>query len=202
MTPDNGWGPRAFQMVLLRRMADQRPELVEGALRALNATRTESREVNRRWQAMLRSRTAPQGVRRYRYVLGAAESVADRPFGDLRLRRHHWRLPLWPDLRWEVVTGPGGAVWQEWLVRAPGTPAPVPRHVGELRPWALVVDDVARAFAPVTPMEGTAPSRWRLALTASGPDGAVGRYIADFTWGLLQTVTPGGGPAGAGPAPR
>ncbi|RCV51955.1 hypothetical protein [Marinitenerispora sediminis] len=190
-----GWGAREFQLVLLRRMADQRPELVEDALRALDASRTEAREVNRRWQAMLRSRSAPQGTRRYEAVLGPAESVADQLVGDLRCRRHHWRLPFWPDLRWEVVTGPGGAVWQEWLVRAPGTPAPDLRHAGDLVPWTVVVDDVARAFAPAAPMEGTAPSRWRLAFTAPG---AAGRHVADFTWGLLQVVTPP--PGAAGPA--
>jgi hypothetical protein len=52
-----------------------------------------------------------------------------------------------------------------------------------------VVDDVARAFAPAVPMEGTAPSRWRLVFDAPPAAGRPPeRHIADFVWGLLQDV--------------
>ncbi|MFC4563361.1 hypothetical protein ACFO4E_15970 [Nocardiopsis mangrovi] len=196
-------GPREFQLVLLRRMADFQPGMVEDAVRALGSSRTEMREANRRWQAMAHAARAPRGARRHTAVLGPAASVGDRAVGDLVCRSHRWPVDLWPGLSFEVVTVPGGAVVQEWLVRdgaVGGTgaggggdaAAPRPRTAAELVPWSYVVDDVARAFAPARPLEGTAPSRWRLAFDApeGAPDGPPRRHIADFTWGLLQQVTP------------
>ncbi|PSK92373.1 hypothetical protein CLV63_118134 [Murinocardiopsis flavida] len=182
------FGAREFQLVLLRRMADYRPDLVEDAVRRLGASRTRLREVNKRWQAMLHSR-APHTVRRYREVLGPPESSVARTVGDLRFEAHQWPLDLWPDLRFEVLSGAGG-VWHAWLVRAPGSAPPELRSAADLHPWSCVVDDVARAFAPATPMEGTAPTRWRLAFAAPGDDGVPRRHIADFTWGLLQEAGP------------
>ncbi|MEU1625284.1 hypothetical protein ABZ746_08105 [Streptomyces sp. NPDC020096] len=166
-------------------MADHRPELVEEALRTLGVTRAELREAHRRWQAMIRSRTFPHGERRYLTVLGQPESVAERRIGDLTCRALQWRLPLWSDLRYEVMVAPDGRVWNEWLVRAPGVPAPALRTLEDLTPWCCAVDEVARAFPPVQPLEGDAPTRWRLAFTdpATG-----GRHVAHFTYGLLQYV--------------
>ncbi|GAA2498191.1 hypothetical protein GCM10010406_38430 [Streptomyces thermolineatus] len=180
--PVNDFGPLQFQLVLLRRMADHQPHLVEDALRTLGVGRAEMREANRRWQAMVRSRGFPHGEHRFRSVLGPAETVSARRIGDLECRALLWPVPLWPDLRFEVLAGPGGAVWNEWLVRAPGAAGPVLASAEDLRPWSCTVDEVAAAPAlrPVRPMEGTAPSRWRLALG----DGSV----AHFTWGLLQYV--------------
>lgn len=66
----------------------------------------------------------------------------------------------------------------------PGAAGPVLSSVEDLRPWSCTVDEVARAFAAVRPMEGSAPTRWQLAITP--PDGR--RCVADFTWGLLQEV--------------
>ncbi|WP_051060700.1 hypothetical protein [Nocardiopsis gilva] len=184
-----GIDARGFQLVLLRRMADFQPDRVEDAMRALGASRTEMREANRRWQAMVRSRRGPTGARRYSAVLGPAETVRDQPIGDLTCRAHRWPLDLWPDLRFEVVALPSGEVVQEWLVRDTDAPAPTLRDVSDLKPWSCVIDDVARAFAPATPLEGTAPSRWRLMFGAPDAEGRDGRFIADFTWGLLQRVT-------------
>ncbi len=191
------FGPAQFQLVLLRRMADHRPELVEEALRALGATRAELREAHRRWQAMIRSRTFPHGERRYRAVLGPPESDSPVRIGDLTCRALRWRLPLWPDLRYEVMLAPGGSgggrVWNEWLVRAPGAPSPVPSGTGP-RPWAWTVDELARAYAPARPMEGDAPTRWRLTCT----DPVTGeRFTAHFTHGLLQYVDGSPGRGGA-----
>ncbi len=184
------FGPLEFQLVLLRRMADHQPGLVEDALRELGVGRAEIREANRRWQAMLHSpRRRGAGVR-YRSVLGPPETVGQRRVGDLAFEATTWPVPLWPDLRFEVLAAPGGAVWNEWLVRAPGAPAAVPRTVEELLPWSCTVDEVARAFAPARPMEGTAPTRWRLAFTAPDATGARGGYVAEFTWGLFQRLVP------------
>jgi hypothetical protein len=175
-----------FQLVLLRRMADHNPDLVEDARHELGVSIADMREANKRWQAMLRSPRARAAASRYRSVLGAPESVAPRRIGDLECEAWLWPVPLWPDLRFEVLVAPNGVAWNEWLVRAPGAPAPELRTRDDLRPWSCTVDEVARDFAPARPLEGTAPPRWGLAFTA--PDGAGVRRecVAEFTWGLLQ----------------
>lgn len=184
----NGFGPLEFQLVLLRRMADFHPDLVEEAVRRLGADRAEMREANRRWQAMLRSRTFPRGERRYLAVLGRPESGARQAVGDLQLKALRWPVPLWPELRFELLVTTGGAVFNEWLVRAAGSPPPAPRTLADLTPWCCTVGDLSAAFPPARPLEGTAPTRWRLAFTAPDGDGVLREAIADFTWGLLQEV--------------
>lgn len=201
-------------------MADHQGDLVAAALRELGADRGELREANRRWQAMVRSPRQQGALRRYRSVLGPPAATAPRRIGDLRCEALSWPVPLWPTLRFEVLAGPGGAVWNEWLVRAPGAAGPELRSAADLVPWSCTVDEVARAFAPAQPREGSAPTRWQLAFTApaglgpvsglaSGPvqaldsaqaqaqqgPGAPGEptaYVAEFTWGLLQRVWPVG----------
>ncbi|MFF4367237.1 hypothetical protein [Streptomyces sp. NPDC001594] len=179
------FGPGAFQLVLLRRMADFQPALAEAARLRLGATLAEQREANRRWQAMVRSPRSRGALARYRSVLGPPESAEPRRIGDLECEALLWPVPLWPELRFEVLAAPDGAVWNEWLVRAPGLPGPVLETEADLLPWAATVDEVARAFAPARPMEGTAPTRWRLAFSASGR-----ALVAEFTYGLLQRVQP------------
>ncbi|MFF2328870.1 MULTISPECIES: hypothetical protein [unclassified Streptomyces] len=188
MTAPTPFGPREFQLVLLRRMADHQPALVDHARQELSASRTEMREANRRWQAMVRAPRGRGALRRYRSALGTPESSARRTIGDLECDALLWPVPLWPDLRFEVLVAPGGAVWNAWLVRAPGAPGPELRAVEDLRPWSGTVDEVARAFAPARPMEGSAPTRWALAITAPGTGE---RYVAEFTWGLFQRLLPG-----------
>ncbi|MGP3979798.1 hypothetical protein [Streptomyces sp. KR80] len=183
-------GPLQFQLVLLRRMADHQPGLVEDALRELGVERAEMREANRRWQARARSPRARGGPGLYRSVLGPPEDVVRRRVGDLDCEALRWPVPLWPDLLFEVLTGAGGQVWNAWLVRAPGAAGPELRTLDDLRPWCCTVDEVARAFAPATPMEGTAPTRWRLAFTAPDATGERDRHVAEFTWGLLQRLDP------------
>lgn len=198
MSPAVPFGPCDFQLALLRRMADHQPGLVEEARRALGASAADMREANRRWQAMVRSPRARSALARYRSVLGEPDHRAARTVGDLACESLMWRLPLWPDLRFEVVTAPGGgAVWNEWLVRAPGAPAPPLRTAEDLRPWSCTVDEAARAFAPARPLPGDAPTRTRLAVTL--PGGEV--RVAEFTWGLLQRLVdpPGGGGPGRSP---
>ncbi|MFF5444777.1 hypothetical protein [Streptomyces sp. NPDC012888] len=169
-------------------MADFQPGLAEEARHRLGATLAEQREANRTWQAMVRSPRSRGALARYRSVLGPPADVAARAVGDLECEALLWALPLWPDLRFEVLAGPGGAVWNEWLVRAPGAPGPVLEELDDLRPWSATVDEVARAFAPVRPMEGTAPTRWRLAFERAGRS-----CVAEFTYGLLQRVDVAGG---------
>ncbi|MEU1126851.1 hypothetical protein ABZ371_25545 [Streptomyces sp. NPDC005899] len=189
MTARTPFGPLEFQLVLLRRMADHQPGLVEDARHELSASLAEMREANRRWQAMVRAPHGRGALRRYRSVLGEPEAAVRRAVGDLECDALLWPLPLWPDLRFEVMAGPGGAVWNEWLVRAPGRAGPELRTAGDLRPWTCTVDEVARAFPGARPMEGSAPTRWALALT----DPADGRgRVAEFTWGLFQRLLPAG----------
>ncbi|MFI1281639.1 hypothetical protein ACH4U5_12935 [Streptomyces sp. NPDC020858] len=200
------YGPVSFQLVLLRRMADFQPELADEARRRLGASLADQREANRRWQAMVHPPDSVRGdpqsrsrgaLARYRSVLGPPESAERRTIGDLECEALLWPLPLWPDLRFEVLAAPDGAVWNEWLVRAPGARGPVLESPDDLLPWSATVDEVALAFAPVRPMEGTAPTRWRLAFAARGRP-----CVAEFTYGLLQRVAVGDAadPAGGGAA--
>ncbi|MXG26103.1 hypothetical protein GRQ63_10450 [Streptomyces sp. YIM 132580] len=188
MTAPTPFGPREFQLVLLRRMADHQPGRVEDARQELSASLADMREANRRWQAMVRAPRGRGSLRRYRSVLGEPELTLKRRVGDLECEALLWPVPLWPDLRFEVMAGPGGAVWNEWLVRAPGAAGPELTSVPSLRPWSCTVDEVARAFPPARPMEGSAPTRWALALT--DPDSGEA-YVAEFTWGLFQRLLPG-----------
>lgn len=181
--------PLHFQLVLLRRMADHNPDLVEDARRELGVSQAEMRGANRRWQAMVRSPRARGSASRYRSVLGPPESAVSRRIGDLDCEAWRWALPLWPTLRFEVVLAPGGSVWNEWLVRAPGAPAPELRTLEDLTPWSCTVEEAARAFAPARPLEGSAPTRWGLAFTAPDAEGVPHEVTAEFTWGLLQRVT-------------
>ncbi|MEU3981617.1 hypothetical protein AB0F77_16195 [Streptomyces sp. NPDC026672] len=184
--PAEPFTPLDFQLVLLRRMADHNPELVDDARRELGVPLARMREANKRWQAMVRSRWARSAAARHRSVLGAPEEEAKRVIGDLECTALRWRLPLWPDLRFEVLLSPEGAVWNEWLVRAPGAPAPRLATLDDLTPWSCTVDEAARAFAPARPLEGTAPTRWGLAFTAPDARGVRREVVAEFTWGLLQ----------------
>jgi hypothetical protein len=186
--PASPFTPLDFQLVLLRRMADHNPGPVEDARRELGASLADMREANKRWQAMVRSPRSRSPLSRYRSVLGEPESRTARRIGDLDCEAWLWPMPLWPDLRFEVLTAPNGAVWNEWLVRAPGTEGPELRTLDDLTPWSCTVDEAARAFAPARPLQGTAPTRWGLAFTAPDAQGARWEVVAEFTWGLLQRV--------------
>ncbi|WP_343999173.1 hypothetical protein [Streptomyces thermocarboxydovorans] len=184
--PAEPFGRLDFQLVLLRRMADHNPDLVEDARRELGVSRARMREANKRWQAMVRSPRSRPALARYRSVLGAPESHTPRRVGDLDCEAWLWPLPLWPDLRFEMLTAPGGTVWNAWLVRAPHAEPPALRTLADLTPWSCTVDEAARAFAPARPLQGSAPTRWALAFTAPDAEGVPHQVTAEFTWGLLQ----------------
>ncbi|MFF6977330.1 hypothetical protein ACFZAV_06165 [Streptomyces sp. NPDC008343] len=186
--PASPFTPLDFQLVLLRRMADHNPDLVDSARHELGVSIADMREANKRWQAMVRSPRARGAASRYRSVLGAPESVVTRKVGDLDCEAWLWPVPLWPDLRFEVLLAPNGAVWNEWLVRAPGSEAPALHTLADLTPWSCTVDEAARAFAPARPLEGTAPTRWGLAFAAPDGEGVRREVVAEFSWGLLQRV--------------
>lgn len=142
-----------FQQVLLRRMADHNPDLVEDARHALGVSLAQMREANKRWQAMLHSPHARGSLARYRSVLGEPEFRAPRRVGDLDCEAWLWPLPLWPDLRFEVLLAPNGGVWNEWLVRAPGATPPRLTSLDDLTPGP------ARSTRPRAP--SPRPARWR-----------------------------------------
>jgi hypothetical protein len=191
--PVGPFTPADFQLVLLRRMADHNPDAVEAARRELGASVADMREANRRWQAMVRSPRSRSAASRYRSVLGEPESVQRRRVGDLDCEARLWRLPLWPDLRFEVLLAPNGVVWNEWLVRAPGAEPPELTALEDLTPWSCTIDEAARAFSPARPLQGSAPTRWGLAFTAPDRRGVRHEVAAEFTWGLLQRTAVSGG---------
>ena len=190
--PASPFTPLDFQLVLLRRMADHNPDLVEDARHELGASIADMREANKRWQAMLHSPRGRAAASRYRSILGAPESTLTRRIGDLDCEALLWPVPLWPDLRFEVLLAPNGAVWNEWLIRTPGAPGPDLKTLEDLTPWSCTVDEAARAYAPARPLEGTAPTRWGLAFTAPDAAGVRREVVAEFTWGLLERTATGG----------
>lgn len=181
MTPSEPFGPREFQLVLLRRMADHQPDLVEDALRDLGATRAESREANRRWQAWAHGRGGRGEPARYRSVLG--EPVARRTVPRLDAELLEWELPLWPELRWQVIVGKPPAVWGSGLVRAPGSPSP------SCAPRPTCAPGPAPSPRSATPSPGPGPRRQRPHPPTPGlhPPRRNPR-AAEFTWGLLQRL--------------
>jgi hypothetical protein len=192
-SPAGPFTPVDFQLVLLRRMADHNPDLVEDARHELGVSIADMREANRRWQAMVRSPRSRSAASRYRSVLGEPESVERRRVGDLDCEARRWRLPLWPDLRFEVLLAPNGVVWNEWLVRAPGAEPPALTALEDLTPWSCTIDEAARAFSPARPLQGSAPTRWGLAFAAPDRRGVRHEVAAEFTWGLLQRTAVSGG---------
>ena len=167
--------------MLLRRMADIRPDLVAEALPRLGASRSEAHAAHTRWQALQHSRRAPRGLALRTAVLGPPEELEDRRVGDLDIQVRRWPMPLWPHLYWEVVSGPGGSVLHEHLARAPESSVP-PAAPGRLLVWEHVLDDVVvlSGARSVDPGVGT---RWEVHLA--------GGERASFVWGLLQQVSSG-----------
>jgi hypothetical protein len=189
-----GLARREFCLVLLRRMADVRPDLVADALPRIGATRGETHAAHTRWQALQHFPRGPRGVSLRTAVLGPPEELEDRRFGDLDVQVRRWPLPLWPHLYWEVLSGPGGSVLNEHLVRMPGSPVP-PASAGDLRVWEHVLDDVvglpgAAGVDPGVVTRGPRPEA-RAELARREMDGVLllpGRVRAEFVWGLLQRV--------------
>ena len=173
-----GLARREFCLVLLRRMADVRPDLVAEALPRLGATRAEAHAAHTRWQALHHAPRAPRGLALRSAVLGPPEELEDRRFGDLDVQVRRWPLPLWPHLWWEVVSGPGGSVLHEHLARAPGSLTP-PAAPDDLRVWEHVLDDVV-VLPGARSVDPGVVTRWEVELP--------GGVRTTFVWGLLQRV--------------
>jgi hypothetical protein len=124
-----GFARREFQLMLLRRMADFRPDLVEAGYANLGATRAEYLAAHNRWQFMLRSRTAPAGFDLYQATLGPPDNIGPESFGAATLSAYTWRLAgLWPGLCWEAMAGDGGVILHGCLVGHQTRPAQAERR--------------------------------------------------------------------------
>ena len=182
-----GLARREFCLVLLRRMADLRPDLVAEALPRVGADRAEAHAAHTRWQALQHSPRGPRGLALRSAVLGPPEHREERWFGDLPVQVRRWPLPLWPELRWEVVSGPGGSVLNEHLVRAPGSPVP-PASGDDLRVWQHVLDDVV-VLPGARSVDPGVVTRWEVHLP--------GGVRTSFVWGLLLQVSPAASTTGS-----
>ena len=105
-------GAGDFPLVLLRRMADYQPQLVEDARGRLGYDVTEMRAVNATWQRMLRSRHSRGPLGQLHSVLGRPVEVIERRVGDAACRCEQWEMPreVWPGLRFEAFIGPGDKI--------------------------------------------------------------------------------------------
>lgn len=179
-----------FPLILLRRMADYQPLLVERARNELGYDVTEMRAVNATWQRMLRSRASRGPLGCLHTVLGKPEQVVERQIGDAQCRCEQWSLPLWPELRFEAFIGPRDMLLKEHLVRAPGAARPTPRTLGDLEPWSCVLGDVAVAFGPLRQLEGSAPTRDLALIDVDEGSGKPITVAVEFVYGLLQQARP------------
>jgi hypothetical protein len=175
-----GFARREFQLMLLRRMADFQPELVARAYTQAGATRADYLAAHNRWQSLQRAANAPEGLALYEAVLGPPASERQQAVGDVTLTALTWPLTgLWPELRWELMIGFGGAVLNGWLVRAPGAAVP---PLDRFEPWSCVVGDVVARYPAARQADPGTPSRWFSYLHGQ-------RLI--FVHGLLQSVALG-----------
>ena len=183
--------------MLLRRMADYQPDLVREARAALGASHAEYLAAFSRWQAMLRSRSAPRGLHLLRAVLGPEEHRDEVRVGDARATVHHWPLAgLWPELRWRAVVGVAGVVLDGSLVRAASAPPPDLPEPSALVPWGCVVADTLRRWPDAVQTDPEVPSRWLVEVRG---------HRLWFVHGLLQLVEPaatGGTERKEGPLPN
>jgi hypothetical protein len=168
--------------MLLRRMADFQPDLVEAARTELGASHAEYMAAHNRWQTMLHSARAPRGLALYRAVLGPPDTERAVPFGEVELTACTWRLPgLWPDLVWQAMVGLHEVVLDGALVRPEGAEVPPLPPPESLAPWSCVVGDVVERFPAARQVAPDVPSQWLIEL---------GGKQLWFVHGLLQTVRP------------
>jgi hypothetical protein len=156
-----GFARREFQLMLLRRMADFQPLLVEDAIAALGATRAQYMAAHNRWQFMLHSKRAPRGLELYLAALGPPDAEIARQVGDVTVTAFQWPLAgLWPELRWEAVVGVNDVVLHGWLARTSGSPVPALPALARLAPWSCVVGDVLEHHPEASQRDPDIPTQW------------------------------------------
>jgi hypothetical protein len=176
----NGFARREFQLMLLRRMADFQPDLVEAAYTEMDATHAQYMAAHNRWQTLLRSNRAPRGLDLYTAVLGPADVRRSEAWGAITLSAYAWHLPaLWPELQWEILVGLNNVVMHGWLIRAAGFPAVDLAEIPALAPWSCVVGDIQRRYPEARQQDPQIPAQWLV-------------FVDDvrliFVHGLLQTI--------------
>ncbi|NUT33932.1 MAG: hypothetical protein HOV79_12750 [Hamadaea sp.] len=175
-----GFARREFQLMLLRRMADFQPDLVEEAEALLDATHAEAMRAHNRWQSMVRSQRAPQGLALLQSVLGPPEASRPRQVGDVTVTLCSWELRgLWADLAWQATVGDADVVLHAELVRLPDAPE---LESVQLTPWSCVIGDVLRAHPHARQRDPQTPSQWLIELD--------GQRLW-FVHGLLQLAEKG-----------
>jgi len=176
-----GFARREFELMLLRRMADLQPDLVEAACAEVGVTHRHYMAAHNRWQSMLHSRRAPQGLDLLQAVLGPPQTEREIHIGDVTVTACTWRLAgLWPGLCWEAVVGVQDVVLRGWLVREPGLPVPeLPSLPERLAPWSCVVGDVLARFPGAQQSDPQIPSQWLVQADL---------VRLRFVHGLLQTT--------------
>ncbi|MEV0719467.1 hypothetical protein [Asanoa sp. NPDC050611] len=174
-----GFARREFTLTLLRRMADYQPELVKDAYTRLGATKADYLKAFNRWQTMLHSRRAPGGLDLLHAVLGPEDHLEAVRLGDVTATVAHWRLPLWPDLRWQAIVGAANVVIDSTLVRAHDAKAVRLPEPPALAPWSCVVADTLERWPEARQVNPDVPSRWLVETE---------RHRLWFTHGLLQLV--------------
>ena len=179
-----------FPLILLRRMADYQPLLVEQARIRLGYDVSAMRAVNATWQRMLRSRGSRGPLGSLHAVLGRPQEIVPRKVGDVNCRCEQWELSLWPDLRFEAFIGPGDMLLKEHLVRAPGMPRPPLHTLADLGPWSCVLGDVAVSCGPLRQLEGSAPTRDLALIEIDDGSGTPTTVATEFVYGLLQQAGP------------
>ncbi|GGO66949.1 hypothetical protein GCM10012289_22270 [Nonomuraea cavernae] len=175
-----GFGVRQFELTLMHRMRDLNAERVEDALGDMGASRAEVRAAHARWTRRAWSARAPKGRAALRTALGPPAYEGTRPIGSVTCRVARWALPSWPGLEFELLSGPGGEVWNQWFVRPGGDRA---LAFDDLVPWRCVVGDVGTSFPGASQREGAAPHHWAVDFVHEGTD-----YRALFVYGLFQRL--------------
>ncbi|MGW0801616.1 hypothetical protein [Nonomuraea sp. NPDC002799] len=174
------YGIREFELTLMHRMRDLNPARVEDALGDMGASRAELRAAHTLWTRMAHAPGAPKGMAGLRRLIGPPSYQGSQPFGSLTCRVARWALPSWPGLEFEMLTGPDGAVWNQWFVRPGGD---TPLGFAELVPWRCVVADVGTSFPGAVHGEGGAPQHWLVDFDHEGV-----KYRARFVYGLYQRL--------------
>ncbi|MEU7832917.1 MULTISPECIES: hypothetical protein [unclassified Nonomuraea] len=175
-----GFGVRQFELTLMHRMRDLNAERVEDALMDMGASRAELRAAHTQWTRMAHSVRSRKGLGALRTMLGPPSYEGTTPVGSLTCRVARWALPSWPDLEFEALIGPDGAIWNQWFVRPHGDKA---LAFVDLVPWGCVVGDVVTSFPGAAQGEGSAPQHWVVDFAHEGTD-----YRARFVYGLFQRL--------------
>ncbi|MGI8329827.1 hypothetical protein ACRYCC_07660 [Actinomadura scrupuli] len=180
---ERDFGLREFELALLDSMYDEAPIQTEAALHALDANRAEASAAEER-----RLQIAPCSVADYTRWLGqpvSREPYSENDRGGMWTR---WALSTWPYLWFEMLELPKCSLFNVWLTRRDGAPAPRLETAADLAPWSCTHKEVELRFGPTLNVDGFHTSWLLMEFSAPDSTGRTRRYEACFVWGLLQHV--------------